>query len=68
MTSESLDRIVESTGISRGDALAAILDTTPQRRLFEPEEVAHAVLSLCDEKAKGINGQAIVLDGGGLLA
>ncbi len=68
MTAESLDRIVESTGISRGDALAAILDTTPQRRLFEPEEVAHAVLSLCDEKAKGINGQAIVLDGGGLLA
>ena len=68
MTAESLDRIVESTGISRDDALAAILDTTPQRRLFEPEEVAHAVLSLCDEKAKGINGQAIVLDGGGLLA
>ena len=55
MTAESLDRIVESTGISRDDALAAILDTTPQRRLFEPEEVAHAVLSLCDEKAKGIN-------------
>ena len=68
MTAESLDRIVESTGISRDEALAAILDTTPQRRLFEPEEVAHAVLSLCDEKAKGINGQAIVLDGGGLLA
>ena len=68
MTAESLDRIVESTGISRDEALAAILDTTPQRRLFEPEEVAHAVLSLCDEKAKGINGQAIVLDGGGFLA
>ena len=68
MTAESLDRIVQSTGISRDEALAAILDTTPQRRLFEPEEVAHAVLSLCDEKAKGINGQAIVLDGGGLLA
>ncbi len=68
MTVQSIDRIVEKTGITRQDALQGILGTTPQRRLFEPEEVAHAVLSLCDEQAKGINGQAIVLDGGALLA
>jgi NAD(P)-dependent dehydrogenase (short-subunit alcohol dehydrogenase family) len=68
MTAESIDRIVDATGVSRDQALEAILETTPQHRLLTPEEVAHAVLALCDENARGINGQAIVLDGGGLLA
>ncbi|MCZ6917048.1 MAG: SDR family NAD(P)-dependent oxidoreductase [Gemmatimonadetes bacterium] len=68
MTTESIDRIVDATGVSRDQALEAILETTPQRRLFTPEEVAHTVLALCDDNSRGINGQAIVLDGGGLLA
>ena len=68
MTVQSIDRIVEKTGITREDALQGILGTTPQDRLFQPEEVAHAVLSLCDEQARGINGQTIVIDGGALLA
>ena len=68
MTRESLERIGKQTGMSRDQALQALLETTPQRRLIQPEEVAHAVLSLCDEKARGINGEAIVMDGGGLLA
>lgn len=67
MTQESIDRIVEKTGKTREQALAAILATTPQRRLITPEEVAHAVLSLCDDKALGINGDALVIDGGALL-
>lgn len=68
MTEASLVRIVSRTGRSRDQALQALLDTSPQRRLIEPEEVAHVVLALCDERARGVNGQAIVLDGGGLLA
>ena len=68
MTQESLERIVQQTGMSRDQALQALLETSPQRRLIQPEEVAYLVLSLCDEKAKGINGQAIVMDGGNLLA
>lgn len=67
MTRESVDRIVAKTGKSRDDALAAILATTPQRRLITPEEIAHAVLALCDEEARGINGEALVIDGGSLL-
>jgi NAD(P)-dependent dehydrogenase (short-subunit alcohol dehydrogenase family) len=67
MTQESIARIVEKTGKSREEALAAILATTPQRRLITPEEVAHAVLALCDEEARGINGDALVIDGGSLL-
>jgi NAD(P)-dependent dehydrogenase (short-subunit alcohol dehydrogenase family) len=67
MTRESVDRIVAKTGKTREQALAAILATTPQRRLIAPEEVAHAVLSLCDELACGINGEAVVIDGGTLM-
>lgn len=67
MTRASVDRIVAKTGKSRDEALAAILDTSPQRRLIGPAEVAHAVLSLCAEAAAGVNGQAIVIDGGGFL-
>ncbi len=68
MTRASVERIVRETGRSREQALAAILERTPQRRLVQPEEVAHVVVSLCDENARGVNGQAIVIDGGGLLA
>jgi NAD(P)-dependent dehydrogenase (short-subunit alcohol dehydrogenase family) len=68
MTHEAIERIVRQTGRSEDEALRAILETTNQRRLIAPAEVANLVLVLCDEAAKGINGQAIVLDGGGLLA
>jgi 3-hydroxybutyrate dehydrogenase len=68
LTRESVERIVRETGRTREQALQALLERTPQRRLIEPEEVAHAVLALCDELAKGVNGEAIVIDGGALLA
>ncbi len=68
MTQESIDRISEKTGMSRGRALDAILESCPQGRLITPEEVAAAVLWLCGDGAAGVNGQPIVIDGGGLLA
>lgn len=68
MTDASIARIVEKTGRPADEARAAILATSPQNRLIEPDEVAHMALSLCNEQARGINGQAIVIDGGGLLA
>jgi NAD(P)-dependent dehydrogenase (short-subunit alcohol dehydrogenase family) len=64
MTDESIARIREKTGKSREQALAAILSHTPQGRLITPEEVADAVVWLTGEGARGISGQAIVLDGG----
>jgi hypothetical protein len=36
--------------------------------LIRPEEVAYAVMVLCARDAGGINGQALVLDGGAHLA
>jgi NAD(P)-dependent dehydrogenase (short-subunit alcohol dehydrogenase family) len=68
MTRASLERIVRETGRSHEQALEAILSRSPQRRLIRPEEVAHVVVALCDENARGVNGQAIVVDGGGVLA
>ena len=68
MTRESVARIVKHTGRTSEEALDAILARSPQRRLIQPEEVAHAVLYLCDAKAAGVNGDAIVIDGGELLA
>ena len=67
MTRDSVARIVAKTGKTAEQACEAILKTSPQHRLLEPEEVAYAVLTLCDPRSKGINGQALVLDGGSLL-
>ena len=61
VTRESVQRIMEKTGKSREQALEAMLHTTSQRRLITPEEVAQAVLSLCDQQAEQTNGQAIVI-------
>jgi len=36
----------------------------PQRRLLAPKEVADYAIFLASEKAKGVTGQAVVLDGG----
>ena len=38
------------------------------RRLLTQWLVALLVLALCVEEGRSINGQAIVMDGGGLLA
>jgi NAD(P)-dependent dehydrogenase (short-subunit alcohol dehydrogenase family) len=68
MTSATLRAIVERTGLTREKALASVLETTHQKRLVTPQEVAYHVLSLCHDEAGGVNGQAIVIDGGGLLS
>jgi NAD(P)-dependent dehydrogenase (short-subunit alcohol dehydrogenase family) len=38
----------------------------PLGRALEPEEVAEAVWYLASPQAAAINGQALVLDGGGI--
>jgi NAD(P)-dependent dehydrogenase (short-subunit alcohol dehydrogenase family) len=66
MTREGVARIAARTGRTEAEALGAILATNPQGRLIEPDEVARTVTWLCEEEARGVNGRAIVIDGGGL--
>ena len=62
MTGHSLERIMETTGKSHPEALAAVLAHSGQTRLITAAEVARAVLRTC---AGGDNGAAILLDGKG---
>ena len=67
MTDESVERIVRRTGLGADDARGRIVAMNPQGRLIEPEEVAFLIACLCDERARGVNGQTLGIDGGGFL-
>ena len=54
------------TGRSEADAEAALAEAAPLGRLLEPEEVAFAVAFLAAAEAGAINGQTLILDGGGI--
>ncbi|QRZ14480.1 SDR family NAD(P)-dependent oxidoreductase (plasmid) [Paracoccus methylovorus] len=64
MTERSIATIMEKTGKSRDQALAALTATNPQGRLIQPREVSAAALWLSAPGAEGINGQAIAIAGG----
>jgi NAD(P)-dependent dehydrogenase (short-subunit alcohol dehydrogenase family) len=66
LAQRSIERIVERTGRSQGEALAALERASPLGRLLEPEEVAAAVAYLASAEAAAVNGQTLVLDGGGI--
>jgi 3-hydroxybutyrate dehydrogenase len=68
MTRESVARIVRKTGRSEADARSAIERMSPQNRLIEPGEVAAVAVFLASPDAHGINGQALTVDGGELVA
>lgn len=68
MTDRSVARISAVTGRDAAAAEAALAHAAPLGRLLEPEEVAAAVGYLTSEDAAAVNGQALVLDGGGLQA
>jgi NAD(P)-dependent dehydrogenase (short-subunit alcohol dehydrogenase family) len=68
MTDDSVVRIVAKTGASKEKVREAIRAKSPQHRIIGPDEVAFLIVTLCDDRAKGINGQAIVIDGGGVQA
>jgi NAD(P)-dependent dehydrogenase (short-subunit alcohol dehydrogenase family) len=66
MTAATVQRIAATTGRSEEDSTRMVADMSPLGRLLEPEEVAFAVTFLAAPEAAAINGQTIVLDGGGL--
>ena len=68
MTRRSIAHIVAVTKRDEEEAEAALLAASPLGRLLEPDEVAFAVGFLAAPEAAAVNGQTLVLDGGGLQA
>ena len=66
MTARSVERIVAKTGRDEAQAEAALGEASPLGRLLEPDEVAFAVAFLAAPEAGAINGQTLILDGGGI--
>ena len=54
--------------VTRAALLDRLAASCPQRRLIEPEEVAYVTVMLASERARGITGQAIQVDGGAVMA
>ena len=66
MTERSKARIASATGRTAEEAESALTKMSPLGRLLEPEEVAEAVWYLASPAARAVNGQALVIDGGGI--
>lgn len=67
LTDRSVANIAARTRLSEAEARATLEKTSPQNRLITPEEVAHVVVMLVSEDARGITGQAINVDGGAVM-
>lgn len=61
-----IENLVRRTGRTAEEARRALERMSPQHRLLSPEEVAGAVLYLVSDAARGVNGQGLVIDGGGV--
>jgi NAD(P)-dependent dehydrogenase (short-subunit alcohol dehydrogenase family) len=68
MTRRAVSRIVEATGRTPQEIEATLEGSSPLGRMLEPDEVAAAVVFLASPGAAAINGQALVIDGGGIQA
>ena len=67
MTTRGIENITKKTGRPAEEALDAIKKMSPQNRLVTSDEVAAVALLLASEEGRGINGQAINVDGGTVL-
>jgi NAD(P)-dependent dehydrogenase (short-subunit alcohol dehydrogenase family) len=68
MTERAIARIVDATGRSEAEGEDALVRQGRLGRLLEPDEVAFAVAFLAAPEAGAINGQTLILDGGGIQA
>jgi 3-hydroxybutyrate dehydrogenase len=67
MAEHAIENITAKTGKSASDARAVLEQMSPQQRLITTEEVAALALLLASDEGRGINGQAINIDGGSVL-
>ena len=67
MTDSSVAKIAATSGRGEDDARGYLAKTSPLGRLITTDEVAAAVAYLASEEAAAVNGQTLVLDGGGIF-
>ncbi len=67
MAEQAIHNISDKTGKSEAEARDVLNRMSPQNRLVTPEEVAALALLLSSHEGRGINGQAINVDGGSVL-
>ena len=68
MTDGNVTNIAARTGMPESQARETLENTSPQKRLIDPEEVAAIAVFLAQDINRGITGQAINIDGGGLMS
>lgn len=61
MLRQTVENIVAKTGRSEQQARDTLAAANPQQRIVQPEEVAHAVVFLCQPASDAMNGQAIAV-------
>lgn len=64
---DAVRNIVEKTGRTEEQALAAFTADNPMGRLISPDEIATTVAWLCSDAAASVNGVALPIDGGELI-
>jgi NAD(P)-dependent dehydrogenase (short-subunit alcohol dehydrogenase family) len=66
-TRENAQQMAMKSGKSVEDILRVFAASSPQQRLIDADEVAALALMLASDKAGGITGQAINVDGGAVM-
>ena len=64
---DGVARIVAATGRSEADAMSTFSQSSPLKRLVEPDEVAATVLWLCAAAPAAFTGQAMSVSGGEVM-
>lgn len=67
MATHAVENIKARTAKTAEEALDILKRMSPQNRLITPDEVASLAVLLASEEGRGINGQAINVDGGSVL-
>lgn len=65
---QAISNIMQKTGRTEEQARAELAAGNPQKRLIQPQEVADAVLWLCQPASQSQTGQAIAIAGGEVMS
>jgi 3-hydroxybutyrate dehydrogenase len=65
LVQNQLAELAKTRNVSLNDVLEEVIfPLVPQKRLLDVSEIAHYAVFLASDKARGVTGQAVILDGG----